>query len=66
MISMQIDKLHIIWKTGPSEIERTKFIRKQQTRFYRACSRELMESETILTPPSNIYSILLSARTHYS
>ena len=54
-------------KTDPSEIERTYNIWKQQTRFYWVCSWELMESATILTPPSNgLSGILLSERIHYS
>ena len=44
------------WRTDPSEIERTYNIRKQQTWFNWVCSRELMESATILTPPSTILS----------
>ena len=55
--------LWIIWKNGswPSEIEMTYNIRKQQTRLYWVCSWELMESATILMPPSTgLSSILLS------
>ena len=56
----------IIWKMDPSEIERTYNIRKQQTRFYWVCSWELMESATMLTPPStDLRGILLSIRTQY-
>ena len=61
------ERTEIIWKTDTSEIERTYNIRKQQTQFYWVCSSELMESATILTPPStDLSSILLSARTQYS
>ena len=57
----------ICGKTDPPEIERTYNIRKQQTRFYWVCLWELMESATILTPPSTgLRSILLSIRTQYS
>ena len=59
--------MYIIWKKDPLEIEKTYNIRKQQTRFYWVYSWELMESATILTPPSTgLSSILLSVRTQYS
>ena len=60
-------KQAIIWKkTDPSEIERTYNISKQQTRYYRVCSWELMESATILMAHSTgLSSILFSARTQY-
>ena len=49
------------------QIERTYNIWKQQTRFNWVCSRVLMESATILTPPStDLNGILLSVRTQYS
>ena len=44
--------LNNLEKTDPSEKERTYNITKQQTRFYRVCSRDLMECATILTRPS--------------
>ena len=57
----------LIWKTNPSEIERTYNIRKQQTRFYWLRSWELMEIATIPTPPSTgLTSILLSVSNRYS
>ena len=61
------ERTEIIWKTDPSEIERTYNIRKQQTRFNWVCSWELMESATTLTPAcTGLSSLLLSVRTQYS
>ena len=61
------ERTEIIWKTDPSEIERTYNIRKQQTLFYWVCSWELMENATILTPPSTgLSSSLVSSRTQYT
>ena len=66
--------MHSNWKIwnnlearDPAEIERTYNIRKQQTRFYWVCSWELMESGTILTPPSTgLSGNLLSTSSQYS
>ena len=54
----------IIGKNGSFwKIENLQY-KKQQTRFSWICSWELMESATILTPPSTVLSsILFSART---
>ena len=56
--------LRIFWKTDPSD--RTYHNRKQPTRSYSVCSWELMESATILMPPSTgLSGIMLSVRTQY-
>ena len=48
-------------KMDPSETEKTYNTRKQQTRFYRVCSCELMDCATIFTPPGTGLSGILKS-----